>query len=295
MTIASMTGFAREAGTIGSLSFVWELRSVNARALDIKLRVPAGFEDIGDEARKRLGQAVKRGTCHIALAVTRGPRPAQIKINNELLDELIALSARYAGREGIALPSLDGLLGVKGVVDLVEATDTPQEEEAYREAILVGLERVIAAFSASRFQEGQVLATLLAGRLETIAQLVAKADAAPSRQPDTIRQKLEQSIATIMGAVPQLDPQRLYQEAVLIATRGDIREELDRLNAHVESASLLLAQGDAIGRRLDFLAQELGREANTLNAKSGDPALTSIALDLKTVVEQFREQVQNIE
>jgi uncharacterized protein (TIGR00255 family) len=294
MTIASMTGFAREAGTSGRYRWAWELKTVNGRGLDVRLRVPPGYDALAEEARQSIAKALGRGTCHAALALDTAEQPAQVRVNEAALSGLIQSLARVPLPASVRPASLDGLLGVRGIV---EASDEEDDEAraALESDLRAGLAKVLLALVAARRQEGEALAALLDGQLETIARLTSAAENCPARQPEAIRLKLAEQVSTLLATGATLDPQRLHQEAVLMATRADIREEIDRLVAHVAAARALLAGGGLVGRRLDFLAQEFSREANTLCAKANDTSLSAIGLDLKAVVEQFREQVQNVE
>jgi len=192
-------------------------------------------------------------------------------------------------------PTLDGLLSVRGVVEAVEAETDDEARAALAARVLADLDNALAALVADRMREGRAMAAVLTGHLAEIERLAAAAEASPARTPEAIRARLAEQVATLLGATEKLDPDRLHQEAVLLATRADIREELDRLAAHVAAAHALIAEDGPVGRRLDFLAQELNREVNTLCAKANDRSLTAIGLDLKAVVDQFREQIQNVE
>jgi uncharacterized protein (TIGR00255 family) len=211
-----------------------------------------------------------------------------------VLAALVEALGRVTLPPAIEPASLDGLLAVRGVVEVEEDADEALTA-ALAADLRAGIAGAVAALAAARRSEGEALLRILGGHLSAIDRLVAAAEDNPGRRPDAIRARLEAQIAALLDAAPALDPERLHQEAVLAAAKADIREELDRLNAHVEAARALLATGGAVGRRLDFLAQELGREANTLCAKANDVALSRIGLDLKSTVEQFREQVQNVE
>ena len=295
MTLMSMTGFARASGATGAFRFAWEIRSVNARGLDLRVRVPPGFDAIEAQARAALAKSMARGTCNATLNVQRDAAPPQTRVNVAALNGLIAALAEVPANPAIAPASLDGLLGVRGIVETFE----PREDEGAlalaQAATLAALEEAIAGLNAMRAGEGAALGLVLAERVARIGELSQAADDCPARKPEAVRAKLAQSIAALVGASPALDPHRLHQEAVLIAARGDIREEIDRLQAHVAAVSALLRDGGPVGRKLDFLAQELAREANTLSAKSSDSSLSAIGLELKVLVEQLREQVQNIE
>lgn len=295
MTVASMTGFARAQGSLGPWSYAWELKSVNAKGLDLRLRVPPTFDAVEIKARAAISARIARGSVFVNLTARRADEEAAVRVNRAALDRLLAALDDVPLHANLGPASLDGLLNVRGVIEVIE----PQEDEAQRAAldaaILDGLGTALDALVASRRAEGAALACVLGARLARIGALAAQADALPARQPDAIRERLAQQIARLMENAEGLDAARLHQEAVLMAVKTDIREELDRLGAHVDAARRLIAEGGPIGRRLDFLSQELGRESNTLCAKSNDSALTAIGLDLKIEVEQLREQVQNIE
>ncbi|MGY2052645.1 YicC/YloC family endoribonuclease [Methylobacterium sp. JK268] len=291
MSIASMTGFAREAGVTGPVQWAWEVRSVNGRGLEVRLRVPPGFEALGEEARGKLQKRLARGQCQLTLTLSRAETAPRVRINEALLASLLDAVGRLKRPEGIAPATLDGLLQVRGVIESEEV----REDAALLETDLAAAaDRLADALVGARRAEGQALAAVIADQLAAIADLAAAADACEARQPAAIRRKLAAQVAALTE-VAGFDPARLHQEAVLLAARADIREELDRLHTHVAAARSLMEAGGPVGRRLDFLAQEFGREANTLCAKANDVALSRIGLDLKAVVEQFREQVQNVE
>lgn len=295
MSLASMTGFAREAGVTGPYQWAWELKTVNGRGLEVRVRTPSGLDAIGEEARSQILKALSRGQGQLNLSLTRTSTTPKLRVNQEVLQSLLTAIGGLALPPNVQPASLDGLLAVRGVVELDEDTADPAQDEALVQALKEGIGRLIESLKAARRAEGEALSAVLHQQLDRISRLVDEADACPARQPEAIRARLQAQIDEILEAKSTLDPARLHQEAVLIAARADIREELDRLRAHVEAARKLLQEGDAVGRRLDFLAQEFGREANTLCAKANDVALSRIGLDLKAVIEQFREQVQNVE
>lgn len=291
-----MTGFAREAGASGPHQWAWELKSVNGRGLEVRVRTPPGFDAAGEAARRLIAAAFARGQCQLTLTLTltRAPGPARVRINREILAGLVEAIGALADRTGIAPASLDGLLAIRGVVE-VDEDDGGAFDAVLSADLLAGAGRLVVSLAAARAGEGAALAGVIGRQLDGIERLLAAADAAPSRSPDAVRARLAAQVAALLEASQVLDPARLHQEAALLATRADIREELDRLAAHLAAARALLAAGGPVGRKLDFLAQELGRETNTLCAKAGDVALSGIGLDLKALVEQVREQVQNVE
>jgi uncharacterized protein (TIGR00255 family) len=295
MSLHSMTGFARVQGAVASFRYAWELKSVNAKGLDLRLRAPPDFDSVEIKAREKIAARLARGSIFANLAARREDESQIARLNRPALDALLAALAERPPPANIGPATLDGLLAVRGVVEIVEPELSEAERAELEARILQSLDEALDALVASRKAEGEALAEVLRRRLDRISTLAAQADAAPARQPEAILARLKQQVARILENAEGLDPTRLHQEAALLAVRGDIREELDRLKAHVESASKLLVSGGPVGRRLDFLAQELGRETNTLCAKSNDTGLTAIGLELKIEVEQLREQVQNIE
>ncbi|HEX2552937.1 MAG TPA: YicC/YloC family endoribonuclease [Microvirga sp.] len=295
MAIASMTGFAREAGTSGPYQWAWEIKTVNGRGLEVRVRNPAGFEALAEEARGQILKALTRGQGQLNLSVSRAATASAVRVNRAMLQSLLDAIAGLDLPATVKPASLDGLLAVRGVVEIEDEAADPGQDATLAGALRAGLARLVEALKSARLGEGQALDRVLRGQLDTIARLVDEAEVHPARQPEAVRARLEAQVAQIMEGKAGLDPGRLHQEAVLIAARADIREELDRLRAHTQSARELLEQGGPVGRRLDFLAQEFGREANTLCAKANDVSLSRIGLDLKAVVEQFREQVQNVE
>lgn len=295
MTVASMTGFARARGDLGPWSFAWELKSVNAKGLDLRLRVPPNFDAVEIKARAALTARLARGSVFANLTARRAETESVARLNRPALDRLLAALDDVPLHASLRPASLDGLLSIKGVVEVVETEDDEAQRATLEKAMLAALDSALESLIASRDAEGRALAGVLTERLSRIGALAARADDLPGRKPEAVRQRLAQQVARLLESADGLDPARLHQEAVLLAVKADIREELDRLAAHVASGQKLLAEGGPIGRRLDFLAQELSRETNTLCAKSNDPALTEIGLEMKIEVEQLREQVQNIE
>lgn len=295
MSIASMTGFAREAGVTGSYQWAWELKTVNGRGLEVRVRTPSGLDAMGEEARGQILKALTRGQGQLNLSLSKASSAPKLRVNQDVLQSLLSALGGLNLPDNVKPASLDGLLSVRGVVELDDDAADPAQDEGLVTALRSGIGSLIVSLRAARLKEGQVLAVVLGQQLDLISRLVDEAEAAPARQPEAIRVRLEAQIAELLDGKATLDPARLHQEAVLIAARADIREELDRLRAHVDAARGMLQEGGSVGRRLDFLAQEFGREANTLCAKANDVSLSRIGLELKAVIEQFREQVQNVE
>ncbi|MEE9480415.1 MAG: YicC/YloC family endoribonuclease [Kiloniellales bacterium] len=296
--LASMTGFARREGGDARVTWSWEIKSVNGRSLDVRCRVPSGHERLEAAARAALPKACARGNVSIALSVGRGDVAPGLRVNRDLLDQVIALAGELEtslGSGRVAPPRLDGLLAIRGVLETANE-DEPAEETAAREAAMQGdLEAALDDLVAARRSEGTHLKAAVEAHLTTVETLTAAAAACAATQPDALRERLKTQVEALLDSVPALSEDRLAQEAALLIARGDVREELDRLGAHVAAARALLAEGGTVGRRLDFLCQEFNREANTLCSKSSDVGLTRIGLDLKSAIEQLREQVQNIE
>jgi uncharacterized protein (TIGR00255 family) len=294
MTVSSMTGFARASGASASGQWVWELRSVNGRGLEQRLRLPPGFDDVEVEARGRIAKAFARGNVGATLTVET-LSAGGFRLNEAALEAVIAAVERVQARLPSATISADGLLGLRGVLEPIDAVRNEADDRALRRAVLEGLDQALAALVAARQAEGRAVTAVVAGQLARIAELTTAASATDGRRPEAVRARLAEQLRRILDTTPPLDPERLHQEAALIASRADVQEEIDRLVAHVGQAHALLAEGGPVGRRLDFLAQEFGREANTLCSKSNDPELTRLGLELKATIEQFREQVQNLE
>jgi uncharacterized protein (TIGR00255 family) len=295
MSLSSMTGFARAQGSRGAWRWTVEIKCVNAKGLDLRLRVPTGFDRIEARAREQLGKALSRGTVFVNLSANREGTSVTTRIDGALLAEVAAAARGAAEKFGLAPPTLDGLLSVRGIVETTEAADDEATLAAVAEAMLSTLNEAIVSVVAARRSEGEALRKVLLERLDAIAALTQAADDNPARKPEAVRARLAASVAALAGAARALDEARLHQEALLLAAKADIREELDRLHAHVAAARALLNEGGPVGRRLDFLAQEFSREANTLCAKSNDVSLTAQGLELRAQIEQLREQAQNIE
>jgi uncharacterized protein (TIGR00255 family) len=295
MALSSMTGFARAHGVSGPYAWAWEIKSVNGKGLDVRLRLPSGWDAIEAPVRARAAERLARGSIQASLTVERSGVTPVVRINAPVLDAILATLRQLAPRVDAAPPSLDGLLSLKGVMEVSDLEENEDERRSAEVAAVTGFAEAVAALSDMRQREGAALARILKSRLDEIAALARRAENVPGRRVEAIRARLAEQVATLLAQSERFDPDRLHQEAILLATKADVREELDRLAAHVAQALQLIDGGGAVGRRLDFLAQELNREANTLCAKAIDVELTNIGLELKAAVEQFREQVQNVE
>jgi uncharacterized protein (TIGR00255 family) len=291
--VASMTGFARAEGTAAGISWTWEMKSVNGKSLDLRLRLAPGFDALEPQVRAMLAQRFRRGNVAASLAVNR-TAAAAVRVNREVLTQIVALIKELASEIEAAPPRLDGLLALRGVVEMVEDEDDRVAEDR-RLAVLDSCITALDRLATARADEGTRLAVLLRDQIEEMARLVEAAQESAAAQPAAIRERLQTVLAGLADLVPGMSEERVAQEMALLVGRSDIREEIERLHAHLEQARDLLDEGGPVGRRLDFLCQELNREANTLCSKSADIELTRIGLALKAAVEQFREQVQNIE
>jgi uncharacterized protein (TIGR00255 family) len=295
MTIKSMTGFARSAGAVGPVSWHWELRSVNGRGLDIRLRVPPGFESLEPRIREVAAKRVTRGSLTVNLNIKRTHGQTEIRLNEIALRQVLAAVETLRGAAAVGPPSAEALLNVRGVLELVEPEESEAETAQRTEAMLASLDAALDGMVHARADEGAHLKAIVERQLAEIERLVDSTERSPSRAPPAIRQRLKDQVGRLMEAGATLDETRLYQEAALLAARVDVEEELKRLTAHVAAARELLDSGAPAGRRLDFLAQEFNREANTLCSKAYDAETTRAGLELKAVIDQMREQVQNIE
>lgn len=296
MALASMTGFARVEGSEGDTRWTWELRSVNGKNLDLRLRLPTGMEELEGELKARAARVLSRGNVSANLSLQRAQGEAVLSVNEAALEAVLrAIQVLHRRMPDAAPATLDGILAHKGVLELKEPEEDEAAQQALLRAVAASFDVALSALADMRALEGESIALVLSAHLDTIEAATRAAEALPARQTEAIKARLKALVEELVDAVPALDPQRLAQEAALLATKADVREELDRLAAHVSAARKLIADGGPIGRKLDFLAQEFNREANTLCSKSNDVALTSIGLELKAVIDQLREQVQNLE
>lgn len=288
-----MTGFARATGQDDTASWAWEARSVNGRTLDLRVRMPSGWEALDQPVRAAAAERFRRGSVTLNLDVRRSSALSDMQVNDVFLQRLVELCAVPPAGVDKAKPRMDMLLNVRGVVEPVQEAGAVDPER--QQAVLKTLAEALDGLADARRQEGTRLGEVMEDHLGRMETLAVDAAACAAAQPEALAQRLRRQVEELLDAAPSLDEGRLAQEAALLANKADVREEIDRLKAHLPAARALLSEDAAVGRKLDFLCQELNREANTLCSKSTDIDLTRVGLDLKSVIDQFREQVQNIE
>ena len=296
MPLNSMTGFARVEGASGAARWHWELRSVNGKGLDARFRLPFGLDRLDARLRAELARQLRRGNCQITLTMERSTEASPLRVNRDALRTVVEAVAELRRTMETAPPRPEGILALKGVLENAEdVEETEEERAALDEALVASFAEAVSALARARAEEGAKLGTVLSGQIGLVEKLTADAAASPAATPEALKARIAAQVSELLGASPALAEDRLAQEAAILATKADIREELDRLIAHVAQARELLASDEPVGRRLDFLTQEFNREANTLCSKAADVSLTRIGLELKAVIDQFREQVQNVE
>jgi uncharacterized protein (TIGR00255 family) len=295
MTFKSMTGFARADGVHGDTSWSWEARSVNGRGLELRLRLPSGFEALEIRVRGLAQEKLARGNCTLNLSVRREAGRTEIRLNEAVLAQARAVAEQARALTDLKTARLDTLLSMRGVVEVVEAEESEEAQTALYHALLAGLARVLDELVHVRAAEGERLEAVISKQLATIAALVGRASDAAARQSEALGARLAEQVARLTEASAGLDPERLHQESLLLAAKADIQEELDRLRAHLAAANELIESNQPVGRKFEFLAQELNREANTICSKASDIEISRTGIELKTVIDQLREQVQNIE
>lgn len=292
MAIESMTGFARHEATCSNgAKVVCEIRSVNGKSLDMRLRVPQGMERLEPQVRQVIQSAITRGNLQVSVSLEGSDARESLKVNHAMVDDILAVAGSLHSRYGLAMPTVGELLSVRGVIETSGSTESEDNDVA----VLATVKSATEALKAFRANEGQALKSLMLEHLSAIESLTSRVAADASRSPEKIRERLAAQVQILVDSVQGFDEQRLTAEAAILATKADIREELDRLGAHVSATRQLLSGEGPVGRKLDFLSQEFNREANTLCSKSYASSVTTIGLELKAVVDQFREQVQNLE
>jgi len=295
LTLQSMTGFARREDQFEDVSWVWEFRSVNGKGLDVRLRMPPGFEPLEAQVRKTCQQKLSRGNIQLNLSVSRGDSVYVPSVNEPMLDAVLSAISKIESKAELRASSAVEILGVRGVLDMSDEPDDEKHTENMHKEVLASLGEALSALVDHRGSEGAALYSILSGHLDELERLAEVVENDPARSAEAIRERLEQQVSQLADANVDLNKDRLHQEVALIATKADIREELDRLEAHIAAARGLLKQGSPVGRKLEFLAQEFNRETNTLCSKSNAVSITESGLAMKVIVDQFREQILNVE
>lgn len=290
-----MTGFTRQGGSLEPFRWNWEIKSVNNKGLEIRTKLPAFLDGFDIELKKRVSTRLTRGSVFLNLQIERSGDAERFVVNEDRLEELITIVGRYSERRGLAPARLDGLLAVKGVVDLLNAEPADDELDALKTALLDHLDGTLGGLVAAREAEGTRMQAFLEAQLANMRQLLEDARVAVGDRDVAMKKRFEAQLKKLQNTDKPVSEERLGQEIAIMAVKADVQEEFDRLSSHFDEAQKLLASKKPVGRRLDFLCQEFNREANTLCSKSNDTVLTRIGVDLKVLIDQFREQVQNIE
>jgi len=293
MSLSGMTGFGRAEGALGAWSWAVEARSVNGRNLEVRFRGPPGFEGLERAAREGAQSRFQRGQLTVGLQAKRSEGAGAVRLNLEQLERYLAAGAPYVASGQATPPSLDGLLALRGVIEAADTIEDPEALAAIETAMAVSIAAALDGLAAGRAEEGRALEGVLDALVSRIGELTGKASALAAGQPVLIKARFEKRLTELAGEAAT--EERILQEAAAMAIKADVQEELDRLRGHLDAARALLDGEGGVGRKLDFLTQEFMREANTLCSKSASGALTSVGLDLKATIEQFREQVQNVE
>lgn len=295
MAVSSMTGFARVEGAGEEAAWYWELRSVNGKGFDLRLRLPQGLEALEPKLRALATARFTRGTVHAALTITRQQGPVEVRLNEAVLRQVVKAAERACEITGGGMPDTASLLGLRGVLEIADMEAGSAVAEKEGDELIADFGRAVDELLEARRGEGERLKDIVLDQVDEIERLTAQVEGSPARSVEAIRARIGEQVARLHNGEQKLDVDRLHQEAVIIATRADVEEELKRLRAHVAAGRELLKSGGAIGRKLDFLAQEFQREANTLCSKSNDVAITDAGLQMKVKIDQLREQVQNLE
>jgi uncharacterized protein (TIGR00255 family) len=294
MAVSSMTGFASADGIYDNASWLWEIRSVNGKGLDVRLRLPSGFEALEPQVRAASAKALKRGNIQISLNV-KEQHSAELVVNQAALEQVMNIASQLSENTNIEKASVDGILNVRGVLEERQVERSQSDKDKLIAEMSVSFLECLDALVVARQSEGANLTSVLLDQMEQVALKVGAIVADPSRTQDAIRIRLKEQVRNLLEVNSDFDEDRLHTEAAILATKADLQEELDRLVTHIKAAKSLIKEGGAVGRRLDFLAQEFNRECNTVCSKSNAGAVTTIGLDLKVIIDQFREQIQNVE
>ena len=295
MALSGMTGFARTDGASGSWTWAAEARSVNGRGLETRFRGPPGFDTLERITRDASQARFQRGQVNLTIQAKRAETAAGVRVNTDQLDRYADIAQAYAAKGRADPATIDGLMALRGVLEVADEDDDPELKPALEAAMAASIAEALDGLKSARMEEGAALTPVLSGLVDRIESLTAAAESEAKGQPGILKERFEKRLAELLADRGALED-RIVQEAAVMAAKADVREELDRLVSHIAAARTLLAGGEgAGGRRLDFLTQEFMREANTLCSKSAASDLTSTGLELKAVIEQFREQVQNVE
>lgn len=295
MTLSSMTGFGRAQSQFENYNWVWEIRSVNGKALDIRMRIPPGLNAYDQHIKATLKKSIARGSINVSLQLQKDSNAIDVKVNEDALDKLISVAKAASVKHDLPMPAIDNLLSIRDVVE-ISLNEDDEDKLKERDIILKSsFDDAIAALKSSRDDEGAATNKMLTRILDEIEHLLKEGEDVAAKQPQALKDKFLTKVNNLLEDNNGLDQDRIIQEVVLLATKADVKEETDRLWAHISSARNLLDEKGPVGRKLEFLTQEFNREANTLCSKSTDIKLTNIGLSLKTAIDQFREQVQNVE
>lgn len=292
--ISSMTGFARQEGAHENRRWTWELKSVNSRGLEFRARLPQGFDSLEPDLRKAVRAKISRGSVNVNLSMVSESTEPRYRVNETALLSAIAMVEKISAHLKCDPPRAEGILGLRGVIETVDETESDEDRKVLLNALASSFDKAVTALAAARASEGDAMASVLNGHFDEIEMLTKAAAASAASGPEAIKAKIAAQIADLLNGA-NLPEERLAQEAALLAVKADVREELDRLKSHIDAGRALMKEKGPVGRQLDFLTQEFNREANTLCSKASDMALKRIGLDLKKVIDQLREQVQNIE
>lgn len=295
MTLSSMTGFGRAEGHYEHYSWVWEIRSVNGKGLDVRMRIPPGLDAFDQFIKTTIKKEITRGSINVLLQLSKEETDTDVKVNEEALDKLIGVAKKASVDHDLPMPSLDSLLSIRDVVEITTTEDNENQISERNDILKKSFIEALSELKSSRQDEGLATRKMLSDVIDQVEDLLNQAEEIANIQPSLLKEKFEEKVSALFDNKQGIDKDRLAQEIVLLATKADTKEETDRLRAHIASARTMLDAKGTIGRKMDFLTQEFNREANTLCSKSSDIALTNIGLSLKTAIDQIREQVQNVE
>lgn len=295
MTLSSMTGFGRAEGHYEHYSWVWEIRSVNGKGLDVRMRIPPGLDAFDQFIKTTIKKEITRGSINVLLQLSKEETDTDVKVNEAALDKLIGVAKKASADHDLPMPSLDSLLSIRDVVEIIPTEDNENQISERNDILKKSFIEALSELKSSRQDEGLATRKMLSDVIDQVEDLLNQAEEIANNQPSWLKEKFEEKVSALFDNKQGIDKDRLAQEIVLLATKADTKEETDRLRAHIASARTMLDAKGTIGRKMDFLTQEFNREANTLCSKSSDIALTNIGLSLKTAIDQIREQVQNVE